>query len=91
MCGILGYVCFNHTKPDKNKLAEMFSQLETRGRDASGFAFINKDKNNSINLIVHKAAVKSSEMIKTDEWKNLDTSGNHDTSYQNENTRNRKK
>ena len=72
MCGIMGYVCFNHTKPDKNKLAEMFSQLETRGRDASGFAFINKDKNNSNNLVVHKSAIKSSDMIKTDEWKNLE-------------------
>ncbi len=67
MCGIMGYYSFGNSKPDKNKLSEMFSLLETRGHDASGFAFINEDGN----LSVHKAAIRSSEMIKTSEWKNL--------------------
>jgi len=41
----------------------MFALLEIRGRDASGFAVIRDN-----NLIVHKAAIRSSEMIKTKEW-----------------------
>ena len=69
MCGIMGYVCFNHTKPDKNKLADMFSLLETRGRDACGLSFIDKNNNN---LVIHKSPIKSSDMIKTEEWKNLE-------------------
>ena len=44
----------------------VFSFLETRGRDASGFAFIDDGE-----LVVHKAPIKSSDMIKTDEWKKL--------------------
>ena len=66
MCGIMGYYSFGITVPDKDKITNMFSLLESRGRDASGFAFI---KNN--NLIVHKDALKSSEFVKTNEWKEL--------------------
>ena len=51
MCGIMGYYSFGKTMPDKDKITNMFSLLESRGRDASGFAFI-KDNN----LIVNKAA-----------------------------------
>lgn len=66
MCGIMGYYSFGKTIPDKDKITNMFSLLESRGRDASGFAFI-KDNN----LIVHKDAMKSSEFVKTNEWKQL--------------------
>ena len=66
MCGIMGYYCFGNKLPDKDKISIMLELLETRGRDASGFAFISKD-----NLIVHKAAIRSSEMIKTKEWSDL--------------------
>ena len=66
MCGIMGFFSFGNTLPDKEKITDMFSLLETRGRDASGFAFIDDN-----NLVVHKAPIKSSELIKTDEWKNL--------------------
>jgi len=66
MCGIMGYYSFRNTLPDKNKITNMFSLLETRGRDASDFAFIEDN-----NLVVHKAPIKSSDMIKTDEWKKL--------------------
>jgi glucosamine 6-phosphate synthetase-like amidotransferase/phosphosugar isomerase protein len=66
MCGIMGYYSFGNTMPDKEKITDMFSLLETRGRDASGFAFI---KNG--NLFVYKAPIKTTDMIKTDEWKNL--------------------
>ncbi len=66
MCGIMGYYSFGSRLPDKNKLTDMFSLLESRGRDASGYAFIRDN-----NLVVHKAPVKSSDLIKTNEWKNL--------------------
>jgi glucosamine 6-phosphate synthetase-like amidotransferase/phosphosugar isomerase protein len=66
MCGIMGWYSFGHTLPDKDKITNMFSLLESRGRDASGFAFIRDN-----NLIVHKDAMKSSEFVKTNEWKNL--------------------
>ena len=66
MCGIMGFFSFGNTLPDKEKITDMFSLLETRGRDASGFAFIDDS-----NLVVHKAPIKSSELIKTDEWKDL--------------------
>jgi glucosamine 6-phosphate synthetase-like amidotransferase/phosphosugar isomerase protein len=66
MCGIMGYYCFGDNLPDKEKISNMFTLLETRGRDASGFAFIREN-----NLIVHKAPVRSSDMVKTDEWKEL--------------------
>jgi glucosamine 6-phosphate synthetase-like amidotransferase/phosphosugar isomerase protein len=66
MCGIMGWYSFGHTMPDKEKITNMFSLLESRGRDASGFAFIRDN-----NLIVHKDAMKSSEFVKTNEWKDL--------------------
>ena len=66
MCGIMGYYCFGKKYPDKNKIKTMFELLESRGRDASGFAFIRND-----NLVVHKAAIRSSEMVQTKEWKEL--------------------
>lgn len=66
MCGIMGYYSFGKTIPDKNKITNMFSLLESRGRDACGFAFI-KDNN----LVVKKDAVRSSEFVQTNDWKQL--------------------
>ena len=66
MCGIMGYYSFGKTIPEKDKITNMFSLLESRGRDASGFAFVRDN-----NLIVHKDAMKSSEFVKTSEWKEL--------------------
>ncbi len=63
----MGYYCFGSKIPDKNNIARMFSLLESRGKDASGYAFVEKNE-----LIVHKAPIKSSEMVKTNEWKKLD-------------------
>ena len=63
----MGYYSFGNTMPDKNKITNMFSLLESRGRDASGFAFITDN-----NLIVHKDAMKSSEFVKTEDWKELE-------------------
>lgn len=62
----MGFISFGNTLPGKEKISEMFSLLETRGRDASGFAYIRDN-----NLLIQKAPVKSSDLIKTDEWKNL--------------------
>ena len=66
MCGIMGYYSFGKTTPNKDKITNMFSLLESRGRDASGIAFIRDN-----NLIVHKDALKSSEFVKTNDWKEL--------------------
>lgn len=66
MCGIMGYYSFGSKLPDKNQIANMFSLLESRGKDASGFAYLyNK------NLIVKKGAIKSSDLIKTKDWLDL--------------------
>lgn len=62
----MGYYSFGSITPDKDKIMKMFTLLESRGRDASGFAYINNGK-----LIVNKAAIKSSEMIKSKEWNDL--------------------
>ncbi|MBK6914983.1 MAG: hypothetical protein IPH11_15480 [Ignavibacteriales bacterium] len=67
MCGIMGFFSFGKTMPDKEKITNMFSLLESRGRDASGYAFIRDN-----NLIVNKAAIKSSEFVKTEDWKELE-------------------
>jgi glucosamine 6-phosphate synthetase-like amidotransferase/phosphosugar isomerase protein len=45
----------------------MFELLESRGRDASGYGFIRDN-----NLIVHKAAIRSSIMVRSKEWKELE-------------------
>jgi len=66
MCGIMGFYCFGNKKPDKEKISTMFSLLESRGRDASGFAFIRDG-----NLIVNKAPIRSSEFVKSKEWQEL--------------------
>ena len=67
MCGIMGFYCFSNNKPDKQKISIMFSLLESRGRDASGFAFIKEG-----NLIVNKVPVRSSEFIKSKDWLELE-------------------
>lgn len=66
MCGIMGFYCFVNRLLVKEKITNMFSLLESRGRDACGFDFI-KDNN----LIVHTKPIKSSELIKGGEWKSL--------------------
>jgi len=66
MCGIMGYKCFSNTVPNKQRVTDMFNLLESRGRDASGYAFIKEG-----NLIVHKDGIRSSELVKTDGWTKL--------------------
>ena len=67
MCGIMGFYCFSEKKRDKEKIGNMFSLLESRGRDASCFAFIKEN-----NLIVQKAPIRSSEFVKSKEWNELE-------------------
>jgi glucosamine 6-phosphate synthetase-like amidotransferase/phosphosugar isomerase protein len=62
----MDFYCFGEKKPDKKTVTKMFSLLETRGRDALGFSFIREN-----NLIVHKDGIRSSELVKSDEWKKL--------------------
>lgn len=66
MCGIMGYYSFGSTLPGKNSISLMFSLLESRGRDASGYAFITDRQ-----LIVNKSPIRSSVMINTEEWRKL--------------------
>ena len=66
MCGIMGYYSFGNTVPDKTKITRMFSLLESRGKDASGFAYIQNNE-----LKITKAPIKSSALVEGDEWKNL--------------------
>ncbi|HZW40411.1 MAG TPA: hypothetical protein VFF33_14020 [Ignavibacteriaceae bacterium] len=66
MCGILGYYSFGKALPDKQKLAMMFSELQIRGADASGFAYV---KDRCLNVV--KAPVPSSELVKQEDWRKL--------------------
>ena len=67
MCGIMGYACFGKKKPDKKNITTMFELLQSRGTDACGFGFIRDG-----DLIVHKAPIRSSIMVHSKEWKELD-------------------
>jgi glucosamine 6-phosphate synthetase-like amidotransferase/phosphosugar isomerase protein len=67
MCGIMGYYSFSNYKPNKEKITTMFSLLQARGRDASGFSMIRDN-----NLIVNKAPICSSEFVKSKDWQELE-------------------
>ena len=63
----MGYYCFSNKRPEKSALSTMFGLLESRGTDASGFAYLNGNR-----LVVHKAAERASELLKSKEWLRLD-------------------
>jgi len=63
----MGFYCFGEKKPNKEHITEMFSLLETRGRDASGFAFIEDGQ-----LIVRKEPIKSSLFVKKKDWQDVE-------------------
>ena len=67
MCGIMGFYCFGDKRPKKDHITDMFALLETRGRDASGFAFIVDDQ-----LIVRKEPIKSSLFVKKKDWQDVE-------------------
>ncbi|KUG25932.1 glucosamine--fructose-6-phosphate aminotransferase [hydrocarbon metagenome] len=66
MCGIAGYYSFGNKRPNKDQIGEIFKLLESRGTNASGYAFINNNL-----LTVVKEAVKSSILIDRKSWKEL--------------------
>lgn len=59
----MGYYAFGDVKPEKKQLTTMFELLEFRGKDASGFAYVEDD-----HLVIHKGPVKSTELVKHSEW-----------------------
>lgn len=63
MCGIAGYLSFDDNRPETKKLMKMFSELETRGTDASGIAYPHDGK-----LVVFKKNVPSSKLINLQEF-----------------------
>ena len=68
MCGIMGYYCFGKARPSKKNIEEAFAELSERGRDASGFAFLDSDNV----LKVHKKNVDSVALMKGKPWEELD-------------------
>ena len=68
MCGIMGYYAFGEIIPSKKKIEDMFVLLETRGTDASGFAYLN----NKNELQITKAEEPASSLVKTASWKDLE-------------------
>jgi len=68
MCGIMGYYAFGSKLPDRKKIENMFMLLETRGTDASGFAYLN----NKQELQIIKAETPATKLIKSPSWKNLE-------------------
>lgn len=68
MCGIIGYASFG-PKPDAKvheAFQKMFMAVEERGRDASGFAYIEGGE-----LKFHKNNVSSSKLVLTEEFQSL--------------------
>ena len=60
MCGILGYYAFGERRPNVGTIADLFILSESRGKDATGLAYLNtKDK-----LQVMKYAEPATEFIK---------------------------
>ena len=68
MCGIMGYYAFGDIIPNKKKIEDMFILLETRGTDASGFAYLN----NKNELQITKAETPASSLVKSPRWKDLE-------------------
>lgn len=75
MCGIMGYIAFKDARPPKETLTKMFVEIESRGRDASGFAFIDKkttkNKGDQHKLVVIKNNVPANKLVQTKEWTRL--------------------
>ena len=68
MCGILGIVNTNNSikKAFQDKLlCKLFTESETRGKEASGFCFVKEDE-----IIVGKTSESASFLIKTKDFKN---------------------
>ena len=66
MCGIFGIISNKSDNFNRLKIAkQLFLLSESRGKEASGFAFIKEN-----DIIVHKSPLSASQLIKTKEYKN---------------------
>lgn len=65
MCGICGYYSFG-TLPDKSTIELMFQLTQSRGKDASGIAYVRDD---SLKILKHD--IPASELIRTSSWGDL--------------------
>lgn len=66
MCGIAGYISMSDKRPNKTKLEEMFVEIQSRGKDASGFAILDKK-----GLYVAKGPMQANELITKKSWRSL--------------------
>jgi len=72
MCGIMGFYCFGTIRPDKKQIADLFKLLESRGRDASGYAYLAKGIDGKFALRIMKSNVVASELLRrSSSWSNL--------------------
>lgn len=66
MCGIAGYKCFGNERPTKDELESLLLGIMSRGKDATGVAWIEKER-----LQVVKAPITAGKFIKSKEWKKV--------------------
>lgn len=68
MCGIFGYISKGNVPQEAHEaVTKMFVATQARGRDASGFAYLDE----SDKLQYHKAPVTATELVNSDEFKSL--------------------
>jgi asparagine synthetase B (glutamine-hydrolysing) len=66
MCGITGYVCFKDEVPERvtDMFTEMLVGIRSRGKDATGIAYLTTDSGGIVELCVDKEPVEAGEYIK---------------------------
>jgi asparagine synthetase B (glutamine-hydrolysing) len=64
----MGYYAFGSKRPQKKHLTALFEKLEDRGKDASGYAYVDEKEGS---LIVYKDCVRSTLLVKTEPWLKL--------------------
>jgi glucosamine 6-phosphate synthetase-like amidotransferase/phosphosugar isomerase protein len=69
MCGIAGYISKNDKPFDIDKIKKMLLDIESRGRDATGIAFISENKK----FKIMKAPVMAHEFVTLKEFKENET------------------
>jgi len=68
MCGIAGYYAFGRQRPNKDAVTKMFIETQSRGKDASGFAYINDHEE----LVVCKQPLEAKHFVREDDWQCLE-------------------
>ena len=66
MCGLIGYYCFGDKRPNYESVKQMFISCQSRGDDATGFAYISNDK-----LYVRKDGVPAIKFVESASFKEL--------------------